>query len=336
MQTPHRHSSGQPDRHHRTDANAVDIISLNVGSAFDLTAQGSIAEIYSPPRIAPHAEKAGFQPGWSLDLTVKDETGQPYDFSKHECREKARKLIHETKPLLLIGSSMCTWLSVRQNLNKKHMSKEDWQRAYNNAVEHIKFVFELYNTQVQSGRYFLHEHVASATSWNLPVVTEFCARYPHAYVVTMDMCQFGMTTPNRKGEPTPVKKPNRRLTNSLCLADCLEKHCPGDHTHEPLLEGRAKAAQEYPSKLCAQIVSGFTAQLKVDLVAVGVEMSEVKPRSEAPVFNLEILQDDLEDYGCVECSHDEPNQTPTVSYQYDALSADSTGSGVSAENEDSQ
>ena len=91
-------------------------------------------------------------PGWSLDWTVKDGNGQPYDFSKHECREKARGLIYKTKPLLLVGSPMCTWFSVLHYLNKKHMSKDDWQKAYNNAVEHIKFVCELYDIQVQPQR----------------------------------------------------------------------------------------------------------------------------------------------------------------------------------------
>ena len=130
---------------------------------------------------------------------------------------------------------MCTWFSLLQNLNKKHMSQEDWQKAYRRAVEHIKFVFELYDIQVRGGRYFLHEHPATATSWKLPVVTEFCARYPHLYAITMDMCQFGMTTPNARGEPTPAKKPTRWLTNSPCLAEQLEQHCPGTHVHEPLL-----------------------------------------------------------------------------------------------------
>ena len=137
---------------------------------------------------------------------------------------------------------MCTWFSVLQNLNKTHMSQEDWQKAYRRAVEHIKFVFELYDLQVRSGRYFLHEHPATATSWKLPVVTEFCARYPHLYAITMDMCQFGMSTPNARGELIPAQKPTRWLTNSPCLAEKLEKHCPGMHTHEPLLGGRAKAA----------------------------------------------------------------------------------------------
>ena len=87
----------------------MDILSLNVGSAF-LVDKGSISEIYSPPRIEPHAVKAGFPPGWSLDLTVNDEHGQPWDFSKHECREKARQLIRKSRPMLLVGSPMCTYV----------------------------------------------------------------------------------------------------------------------------------------------------------------------------------------------------------------------------------
>ena len=172
----------------------MDILSLNVGAAFEATAQGSIAEVYSPPRVVPHAEKAGFMPGRSLYLTVNDEDGQPHDFSRHECREKARRLIHKTKPLLLIGSPMCTWFSVLQNLNRKHMSEEEWNRAYKKAVEHIKFVFELYDIQVRSGRCFLHEHPATATICPLQVVTEFCTPYPHLYAVTSSMCQFGLTS----------------------------------------------------------------------------------------------------------------------------------------------
>ena len=279
-----------------------------------------------------------------MDLTVTDDQGQPWDFSKHECREKARQLIHKTKPLLLVGSPMCTWFSLLQNLNKKHMSPEDWNKGYRKATEHIKFVFELYDIQVRSGRYFLHERPATATSWRLPVVTEFCARYPHLYAITMDMCQFGMTTPNTRGEPTPAKKPTRWLTNSPCLAEELERHCPGTHTHEPLMGGRAKAAPVYPPKLCAAIVTGFTKQLKLDTAPAqvtppfngGVGIASLTPQSEgertraddpsnlmsgrglaagtncggdrtqarkpatgehseAPVFNLEILQVDADD-----------------------------------------
>ena len=92
-------------------ADSMDILSIHVGAAFGVTAQVGISEIHSHPRIVAHAERAGFAPGWSLDLTVTDDQGQPYEFSKHECREKARQLIHKTKPFLLVGSPMCTWYS---------------------------------------------------------------------------------------------------------------------------------------------------------------------------------------------------------------------------------
>ena len=155
--------------------------------------------------------------------------------------------------------------------------------------------------QVRSGSYFLHEHPAQATSWRLPVVTEFCARYPHLYAVTADMCQFGLSTPAPRVEEMPAKKPTRWLTNSPCLAETLERPCPRDHVHEPLMGGRAKAAQVYPPGLCAAVVAGFAEQLRVDLrpfVPDGTGSARQETRgdpSDAPMFNLEILQVDRDD-----------------------------------------
>ena len=136
-----------------------DIMSLHVGPAFALDPQGSVSEIYSPPRIAPRAEARGFAPGWSLDLTTSGPDGAPWDFSKHECREKARQLIRKSRPLLLVGSPMCTWFSILQNLNKGKVDPAEWQKGYDQAVEHIKFVFELYDMQVRGGRYLSLIHI---------------------------------------------------------------------------------------------------------------------------------------------------------------------------------
>ena len=106
------------------------------------------------PRIAAHAETQGFAPGWSLALTTSDEQGRTWDFSRHDCRERARKLLRKTRPLLLVGSHMCTWFSVLQQLNKCKKDPEEWEKGFQRAVEHIKFVFELYDMQVRGGRYF--------------------------------------------------------------------------------------------------------------------------------------------------------------------------------------
>ena len=176
-----------------------------------LRPRGVFRKFTLPPRgLRPRLKKAGFSPGWSLDLTVTDDQGQPWDFSKHECREKARQLLHKTKPLLLVGSPMCTWFSLLQNLNKKHMSPEDWNKGYRRAVEHIKFVFEIYDIQMRSGRYFLHEHPATATSWKLPVVTDFCAKIPALVRDHNGYVPIRHDDPGRKG-----RADTRKETDSL-------------------------------------------------------------------------------------------------------------------------
>ena len=276
-------------------SHAADIMSLHVGAAFTLDTRGSISEIYSPPRIAPHAEDHGFAPGWSLDLTTTDDAGRAWDFSRHDCRERARRLLKETRPLLLIGSPMCTWFSALQHFNKGKVDTAEWEAGFQRAVEHIKFVFELYDLQVRGGRYFLHEHPAQATSWQLPTVVELCSRYPHLYAVIGAMCAFGLTTPGEDGKEQPAQKLTRWLTNSPFLAATLERKCPRDHAHTVLLNGRAKAAQVYPPALCRAVVAGFAEQLRADNDRINSFPVLPVPPAELPTFNLELLQVDGED-----------------------------------------
>eukprot|EP00972_Heterocapsa_arctica_P038713 5705602-Heterocapsa_arctica.AAC.1 len=41
------------------------------------------------------------------------------------------------------------------------------------ARTHLHFCLKLYNIQLRAGRYFLHEHPATATSWKDPEVINF-------------------------------------------------------------------------------------------------------------------------------------------------------------------
>ena len=45
-----------------------------------------LAEIFLPPRLTRYAQQRGLGDGLALDLTVMDEYGQPWDFSKADCR----------------------------------------------------------------------------------------------------------------------------------------------------------------------------------------------------------------------------------------------------------
>ena len=49
-------------------------------------------------------------PGIALDITVDDDTGQPYDFSVQAQRNKAEASHDAQEPALLIGSPMYRFL----------------------------------------------------------------------------------------------------------------------------------------------------------------------------------------------------------------------------------
>ena len=75
-----------------------------------------IAEVYSPPRVAEVARERGMREGFSLDLTTVDENGEAWDFSNPKMKAKARQLVDERQPELLISCPMCgpfgTWLNI--------------------------------------------------------------------------------------------------------------------------------------------------------------------------------------------------------------------------------
>ena len=50
-------------------------------------------------------------PGFAFYLTTSDGDGRPWDFDKKEMRGRAIRRVREHKPMLLIGSPMCTALS---------------------------------------------------------------------------------------------------------------------------------------------------------------------------------------------------------------------------------
>ena len=102
-------------------------------------------------------------------------TGRPWDLSKRAVRERVRKLVDETRPFMLIGSPPCTMFCQLQNLSRNKQDPKVFAKKVTAAKEHIKFCLELYETQRNAGRYFLHEHPHTATSWQMPEVVAFAS-----------------------------------------------------------------------------------------------------------------------------------------------------------------
>ena len=253
-----------------------------------------------------------------MDLTLNDPmTGEPWDLSKLEVRKRVKKLVIETKPFMLIGSPPCTLFSALQNLSKDKRNKEKFEKEMIIARKHIQFCIELYTIQMNGGRYFLHEHPESATSWSLKEVVELAAR-EGVEMTVCDMCAYGMMIEDDQGEalvekstkfltnsPEVCKRISRRCTNKVAVRDRVvesgERLCvPADeaarpklqggvhprdaHRHASLLNGRAKRCQVYPRDFCKAVCAGVTAQKKLFKLGLRAEplmsleaMSAVSP-----------------------------------------------------------
>ena len=141
-------------------------------------AKRAVTEVYSPPRVIEWAKRLpgyGIVLGLALDFTTRDEAGVPWDFDLPERRAAARKRIAEERPLFLIGSRMCTAFSAWQRLNAFRRDPKTIQKEYNKAMVHLEFVCQLYRDQLEAGRYFFHEHPASASSWQERCVASILA-----------------------------------------------------------------------------------------------------------------------------------------------------------------
>ena len=119
-----------------------------------------VAEFYSPPRISALAKDLpsyGIAPGLALDLTVPDENGEPWDFSRPSMRAKAERLLDAQAPTLLVGSPMCTAFSTWQFINNKKRDPPNIVEAEKEAeLAHLAWMCKLYINQAKVDRLFLH------------------------------------------------------------------------------------------------------------------------------------------------------------------------------------
>ena len=127
-----------------------------------------VSEIYSPPRVTAATKllpELKVIPGFALDLTTVDEDGRRWDFDDVSMQERALKRVREERPMLLVGSPMCTAFSTWQRINNKIRDKYVVECEKRRAVMHLEFCIKLYREQLRNNRYFLHEHPAHASSW---------------------------------------------------------------------------------------------------------------------------------------------------------------------------
>ena len=127
---------------------------------------------------------------------------------------------------------------------------------------HLEVCSLMYRMELRGGRYVLHEHPMTASSWKEPRISSLESS-PLVFKIRTDMCAFGMRSKDEKGEG-PVLKPTYFLTNGVELRKARDRRCGGCQRHAHLISGRAAAAQVYPKALCHAVVHGIIRQAQHD------------------------------------------------------------------------
>ena len=103
------------------------------------------------------------------------------------------------------------------------MSTDEWDALLEKGVGHMRLAIKIYRLQVEGGRYFIHEHPNSASSWKLPGMVKFMNEMGMDKVAG-HMCRCGMKSSDEWGEG-PIKKPTGFLRNSTFGRDQLSSKC---------------------------------------------------------------------------------------------------------------
>ena len=243
--------------------------SMSVKQSYSLTGASdgpSVAEMYSQPRVSKLIK------GVAFDLRQNDDEGAPWDFCLPKMRKKAREWIKELQPDLVIGCPPCGPYSNLQNLNRRHMSDEQWRRMEIEGDVHLEFCCELYREQHARGKWFAHEHPLTARSWKKACVQDLLD-LDGVRLVRGDMCAHNMTSFDVEGEGL-VLKPTQYMVNGACLAEELSQRCSNR-------EG----------SLCVHRRVDVNAKIGQKPLKDGPRWSNVLRRVTLDLTNLKVLQD---------------------------------------------
>ena len=114
-----------------------------------------VSEVYSAPRVTAAATKLSPElrqiPGFALELTTAGSDVRQWDFDNKVIRERAMNRVNEDRPMLLVGSPMCsafsTWQRINDEIRDPYVVKAEKRRA----VMHFEFCIELYREQLRHG-----------------------------------------------------------------------------------------------------------------------------------------------------------------------------------------
>ena len=192
-----------------------------------------------------------------LDLRAIHADGHHWDSTKASHRKEARQKIADENPDWVIGAPPCGPFSMLNwNNNFKRMTESEIRRVLTQGRCHLSFAAQIYRDQHARGKFFLHEHPATAESWKEEVIKRLL-KLPGVGTTIADQCMFNSMTLDADGVPGLARKPTRFASNSRYMLEELSCKCDRSHEHVPLEGRRARMAAIYPFELLLAILRGI-------------------------------------------------------------------------------
>ena len=160
----------------------------------------SFSEYCNPGCFTELAGEFGMLPGLIADIDLNDrESQEPLDMTLEVNQQRYMAALEDQDPYLVIGAPPCTRYSRLQNLNRGKQDPEKMARddAQDEALLH--FAAKVYEDRHSKGRWFLHEHPWSATSWQDKRVMEV-ASLPGVFIARGEMCVWGLKAADPDGQ----------------------------------------------------------------------------------------------------------------------------------------
>ena len=130
------------------------------------------------------------------------------------------------------------------------------------GLEHLTFACELYKDQIDSKRFFLHEHPAQARSWDLWMFREIL-EMPCVVKILGDQFAFGLWCTDTNG-PALFRKPTGWMTNSPKIAKAPDRRCCGGQTLQLFSAGahKMRVAERYPLRLVNAVLRALRREVR--------------------------------------------------------------------------
>ena len=140
-------------------------------------------------------------------------SGEPWDFLQPSDQKLAVWLDRIRKTDCVIGAPPCTAFSRRQGLNPNKVSKNLVATIIQEGLLHLHAMPTIYSEQLKGGRHVLHEHPATAASWQNPRMQQLL-QYARVQTTVCEQCEYRLTTADGAGNQALAKRPTRFAPSS--------------------------------------------------------------------------------------------------------------------------